>query len=380
MIFHAPVSKDIPLQLPMMLGHFLPWYTREGAAFPLPAEEVAHLPHPPVVEDFRHWRDARSGYRHTHHHMPVLGQYDSRDPRVIEWQIETALSYGVSGFILNWYGMNSVENVITLHWLRGLRRWNHAHPVQPFYYFLSLDGQCEHPTEGKTPATLEEDLAYVKEHLFTDAYLRRDGNPVFSVFTAADDAPRWRAALDAVWGAGQADLLWRGSPRGEGETGSYAWVQPDEPTIDLANPYVWSDPDNAGDFALEQFYRETGTREAPVEYAMAGVWPGFNNQLVKWAWAAPECDTELRPDVIARETTRGNTLDLTWQVYLRHLGVWAEDNRSLAVPLIQLVTWNDYAETTTLEPTRDYGTEPLARCLGNLREAQDIWRFADAGW
>jgi hypothetical protein len=40
------------------------------------------------------------------------------------------------------------------------------------------------------------------------------------------------------------------------------------------------------------------------------------------------------------------------------------------------VTWNDYAETTTLEPTRDYGTAPLELCRQRLLEARSIWRQA----
>jgi hypothetical protein len=109
------------------------------------------------------------------------------------------------------------------------------------------------------------------------------------------------------------------------------------------------------------------------EYLMAGVWPGFNDQLVRWAWNPNNPD--VRPRVICRETTRGNTIDLTWMAYLEYLKKWAEGSPAARVPapLIQLVTWNDYAEATTVEPARDFRTAPLERCKLHHEEARGLW-------
>jgi hypothetical protein len=376
MKFHAPVSGDRPLDLPLVFGHFVPWYTIRGNDFPLPAEERALIAFMPLIEDYRHWNDSRAGYLRTHHHVPAIGLYDSRDPGVIEWQIRTALEYGVSGFIINWYGKYSVENVITIHWLRGLARWNAAHPDRPFHYFFSVDSQAQMASEGKKPVSSEEDFAYIRDHLLTDAYLRRDGRPVFMVFPYEDNAPQWRKALDSVFGAGRADLIWSGSPRGGGENACYAWVRPDDGTIDFNNPYVWNQPDSAGDGFLRRFFRDANAEGSGVEYIMAGVWPGFNDQLVSWAWNPSPDNPNIRPRVICRETTRGNTLELTWKAYLDYLALGRDGETSARIPapLIQLVTWNDYAETTTLEPTRDYGSAPLEMCRKFLAEARKIFK------
>ncbi|MFH0953120.1 MAG: hypothetical protein V1873_02190 [Verrucomicrobiota bacterium] len=376
MKFHAPVSSDTALRLPLVFAHFPPWYTLRGGDYPLPPEEQAALGYVPPVGDNRHWNDPRSGYRRTHHHVPAIGRYDSRDPRTIEWQIETALQFGVSGFIINWYGKHSVENVITLHWLRGLRRWNRAHPDRPFHYFLSVDWQIQAPTEDKRVVPVDEDFAYIRDHLVTEAYLRRDGRPVFSVFSVAKDAPRWRQALDAAFGPQGADLIWIDSAPGAGENACYAWVQPDPETVNLSSPYCWSDPDSAGEHFLRRFYEQANRKGFGAEYVMHGVWPGFNNQFVSWAWSQDPTHPNIRPCVICRETTRGNTLDLTWQVYLDYLARWAKGDPGAQVPapLVQLVTWNDYAETTTVEPTRDYGTAPLELCKARLEKAREIWQ------
>lgn len=373
MIFHAPITGDRALALPLMFGHFLPWFTLRGGDFPLPAADAAHLDEVPRVDDQRHWCDARAGYRRTHHHLPAIGLYDSRSPAVIEWQIRSAMQHGFSGFILNWYGRNSVENVITLHWLRVLETWNRTHPDQAFLYFISFDSQAQQPTEGKRPVTRVEDFAYLRDHLVGPAYLRRDGRPVFSVFPYENDAPTWRAALDEVFGPQGADLLWMNDMPGAGENGAYPWVRPDDEALDYSRLYPWNDPNNVGDRWLRQFYRQASA--AGAEYVMGGVWPGFNDQLVSWAWNPHGDAANLRPRVMVRESTRGNTLELTWKAYLDHVrdGAAGKPDARAPAPLIQVVTWNDYAEATTVEPTRDYGTLPLEMCQRYLAEARRAW-------
>ncbi len=372
MKFHALARADQPLALPLLFGHFVPWYTLEAGAFPPPP--TTGMSFIPTIEDFRHWQDARSAYRRTHLHWPEIGRYDSRDPRVIHWQIESALACGVEGFILNWYGKHSVENLITLHWLDGLRQWNDQHPERLFHYFFSLDSQAQRPSEGKQPVSMEEDFAYLREHLMGATYLCRDGRPVFSVFPYENNCPEWRSNLDAVFGKDQADLIWMNGFPGKGENAAYPWICPDGSALGQGRQYPWIDPDNAGEEFLRHFYHSASSK--PVDYLMGGVWPGFDDQLVSWAWNATPENPEVRPRVMCRETSRGNTLDLTWKVLLEHIARWAAGDPAARrpCPLIQIVTWNDYAEATTVEPTRDYGRTPLEQCQRHLAEARRLWR------
>ncbi|MFH0878595.1 MAG: hypothetical protein V2A34_02670 [Lentisphaerota bacterium] len=378
MKFHAAMPGCQLLKLPLMLGHFVPWFTLRGGDFPLPKEGRKDLSFMPELEDMRHWRDSRAGYRRTHLAWPEIGVYDSRDPEVMEWQFRSAIKYGFNGFIVNWYGKHSVENIITLHWLRGLQAWNQKHPTQPFLYFLSLDSQMQKATEGKQPVSMREDFEYIRDHLITEAYLLRDDRPVFSVFPYENNCAEWRRNLDAVFGADGADLIWMNGFPGQGETAAYPWVCPDFTTSASVNRYVWPDPDNVGEQFLGQFYRQARERNGSIKYLMAGVWPGFDDQLVSWAWNPVPENPLVRPRVICRETSRGNTMELTWKVYLDHLSKWAAHDPSAAAacPLIQVVTWNDYAEASTVEPARDYGFKPLEQCRAHLHKARLIWKQA----
>ncbi|NQU40524.1 MAG: hypothetical protein HQ523_11270 [Lentisphaerae bacterium] len=377
MRFHRRGDAASALPLPLALGHFVPWYTLEPDDFPLPPELAAPLNWMPPIEPNRHWNDARAGYRRTHLHMPQSGPYDSRNPDVIEWQIRTALEHGIEGFIINWYGKYSVENVITLHWLNGLLRWNSAHPDQPFTYFLSLDSQARDATEGKRPVSLHEDLMFVRDHLMTDAWLCRDGHPLFSVFPYEDDAALWVSELESVFGADEVDLVWMNSAPGAGETAVYPWIRPSDPSLEVVADHAWSDPNDAGTAWLESFYRATN-RQSGLAYLMGAVWPGFDDQLVSWAWNPHRDPATIRPRVMCRETTQGNTLSQTCAVALDYIKRWAtgEADCPLALPLIQVVTWNDYAEASTVEPTRDYGTGPLDTIRTFVHEARRVWPTA----
>jgi len=363
--------------LPLIFGHFLPWYTRRAADFPLAPELAASIARPPLLADNRHWSDSRSAYRRCHLYLPEIGLYDSRDPDVIAWQLEQARAGGLDGFIINWYGRNSVENVITLSVLAEIEKWNGHHPERPFFYFLSIDSQAQQSTEGKSPVPLQEDLRYAREHLLRPGYLLCDGRPVFSCFPYEANAPLWIRAFHTVFGPGGFDFLWCNRPAGAGETGCYAWVQPDEETTDYQAPYPWSSPDNVGARSVARLYAEWNDPRFRHRYGMAGIWPGFNDELVAWAWKPQACHAQVRPRVIARESTAGNTYERLWQTYLDYLARWRDGEFQLPLPLVQIVTWNDYPEATTIEPTRDYGHRYLALTAQAAMKARRLWSQED---
>jgi hypothetical protein len=184
----------VPLALPVVMAHYLPWFTLRGGDWPLPAKDLATIMSPPEIGDLRHWTDPGSGYARSHLQVPEIGRYDSRDPEVIRRQIQAAQSAGIDGFVINWYGRNSVENIITLHFLNALEQWNIENPERPFFYQLCLDTQAQLPTEGKKPVPLVEDFAYVRDHLIRDGCLLRGHRPVFLCFSYNVSVPEWVAA------------------------------------------------------------------------------------------------------------------------------------------------------------------------------------------
>jgi len=359
MSFTAPILRGKTLAEPAVLGHFLPWFIggKPGSSGLLP-EEAKGLTLP-VLEPWRHWRDARSQYRRTHQYEPIGGEYDSRDPEVIHRQITTAMDYGLDGFIVNLYGKNSVENVIGLQFLRELRKYNEAHPDRPFVYVISFDAQAQWPSEGKTPVSMEEDFAYLKDVWCQEACLRRDGKFPFLVFAYDRPCQDYRAAMTKVFGADGFDLLWLNNPTEQAMDAGYPWVRP----MQVEPDHRWFSPDDSGEQYIRDFYSKCN-QNPKVKYLCGGVWPGFNDQFVRWAWSGNQDDPRIRPRVICRETSKGSTLELTWQAaaeyILRHRA--GDPSAGLPMPMIQIVTWNDWAESTQVEPCRDLGHHDLEVC------------------
>jgi len=180
----------------------------------------------------------------------------------------------------------------------------------------------------------------------------------------------WIGAFDSVFGKSGYDFLWMNGPRGEGETGCFNWVRPDENAVDNSSPFCWFDSDNPGANFADAMYRRWSESRFGYRYSMAGVWPGFNDTMVRWAWNAPENHPRVRPRIIARETTAGNTYEILWRSYLKAVA----DTKILPLPLVQIVTWNDWAETTTVEPSRDYGRRYIDLTMQFVTEARRIWR------
>ncbi len=364
-----PLGRLTPLALPIGLGHFLPWFTLKANAFPLEQAQAQTIPHPPQLEDFRHWKDARSDYQRTHRHMPEIGIYDSRDPGTLHWQFACMCEAGLAGMIINWYGQNSAENIITLAVLRALQDWNQQQPDRALCYCFSIDSQAQRATEGKTPASLEEDLAYIQQYLLQPGYLCRDDNPVFLSFPYEDNLPVWINALDQVFGKGQYDFHWMNQPQGQGETGCFLWVEPDEHTIDYQSPTPWRDPDNCGKNLARSRYRLWSQASPKHAYGVAGVWPGFDDTLVAWAWKPQAQHDRVRPRVISRHNTEGSCYRQLWETYLDALA----DQDVLPLPIVQIVTWNDWAETTQIEPSADHGNQALHLTRQYLNMAQHHW-------
>lgn len=363
------LGADRKLRLPIALGHFLPWYTLRGADYPLPEDQLSTISHPATIEDGRHWSDPRAAYRRTHRHMPEIGRYDSRDPATLRWQFECMNEAGLSGMMINWNGQNSVENTITLAVLDEFERWDDERPQSALSYCFSIDSQAQLPTEGKIPVSLIDDVAYIKENLLRPGYLCRDDRPVFSCFPYEDNLPVWIDAFDRVFGEGRYDFLWMNSPQNKGETGCFLWVEPNEASTDYDSIYPWRDPEDIGDHRAQRRYADWSEPRYGYGYSMAGVWPGFDDSLVAWAWKPPRLHDRVRPRIMARHNSQGSCYKQLWETYLAALA----DPGVIPLPIVQIVTWNDWAEATEIEPSVDHGREALRVTRNYIELARTRW-------
>jgi hypothetical protein len=262
--------------------------------------------HPPIYAHLMGWFG-------TSWHMNV--GYSSSDPAQIHRQVADALSRGISGFILDWYGPSA--DAMVNNTLLGLKTEAEAQ-AGSFSFAVMYDGgaltNCSKTACDLNKQTIS-DLTYAYNTVEqSKAYIRLGGRPVVLFF----DPDRYTALNWAQIQAsvpGNPIFLFNG---GAGFThagnGAYSWVVPNSNAAD------WQS-------ALDSFYSLAQTFSS--ESAMGSAYKGFNDSLASWGTGRL-----MNQDC-------GNT----W------LNTLSDANKFVSTETagLQIVTWNDYEEGTEIE-------------------------------
>ncbi|WP_267647982.1 glycoside hydrolase family 99-like domain-containing protein [Halolamina litorea] len=266
---------------------------------------------------------------------PVLGNYDSTNPDVIEQHIDWCRQAGISWLNVSWWGRNSGHD-------RRFREDILGHPRSD-----ELDWSVLYETVGQfgvDPIDLSDetnqrqlvnDFEYLGEHYFDrDSYKRIDGRPVLYIWVArlfhGDVAAAYEAAVEA---AGVRPYLIASVPAASG-LGTHPILEVAD-AVTTYNPYTVSGR-TADEFiddlqsGYEKWYRSS-------EYVGVDViptaMPGFD-------------DTELTHD------QRDNVpLEPSAERYERS----ADVARHYADGPVLVTSFNEWYEDTAIEPSEDHG-------------------------
>lgn len=260
----------------------------------------------------------------TYH--PRIGVYDSKDQDVIDYHILSAKAVGIEGFIVDWYGPN--------------------HPVDTAFQVLidraeKLDFKAALCAEEKTwfpdwypakdraasVARATEHLSYgINTYGHRPGYWKHDGKPCIFLF--------------AGWGN------W--GDKGRKILTTEEWGQVFEST----QPTKWTvvrqgfDIDHkdrmaimawCGNEAYTKWYASTGNKkleDGTIPFFIAGASPGFDSRGT-WGW--------------------GNGPNFEFNMGLENYARYWDDILESKAAGVQLITWNDFAEGTVIEPTVEYG-------------------------
>jgi hypothetical protein len=249
-------------------------------------------------------------------HMNV--GYNSADPSQVHRQVEDMISRGIQGAILDWYGPSATGVNQAAMALKG-----EAESRQGFEFAIMEDGGAlfNSAVENHCDVTDEllSDLSYIASQFEgSPAYIRMNGRPVVFMFGVETFFIDWNRVLASA--TNQPLLLFRGS---EGFTGNIAnggfqWVD-----INSNNPF---NPELA---AQDQFYSEAVANADRT--AIGSAYKGFNDTLALWG------------------TNRfiHQRCGQTWLSTFKEISKYYSASRQLAA--LQLVTWNDYEEGTSIE-------------------------------
>jgi hypothetical protein len=247
--------------------------------------------------------------------------YDSRQAMQVKKQVEDMQSRGIDGAILAWYGMNSYENTTA----QELKRQAESHPG--FEFFIMVDhGTLQWDPLGLAPTdTLIAQLNYLADTYYSSpAYTKIDGRPVVIEFAMELHPIDWARVRSSI--RGNPMIIFR-NPNGWTRPlsdGAYSW-EPSQSTLSY----------------LDYFYSQA--LKYPTLQTMGSLSPSFNDSLATWS---------------ANRYVDGRC-GQTWLDKAADVAKYYSANKQLK--LIQIATWNDYEEGSTVESGID-------NCLGVTAE------------
>jgi len=323
---------------PIVLAHYLPWY----ASRPVSGRWGWHW----TMNRFDPDRPAPKGQlRAASHDEPLLGFYDSSDPAVLECQVLMMKLAGLDGVIVDWYGHRDFNDYALIHrntlklipWLKraGLR-------FAVCYEDQSVGAMARGGflAPGAATAHGREVMGWLARNWFRETnYLKLDGRPVLLVFGPQFfEREAWQTMLRDI----EPRPLWFALPHLAGQAGAdgrFGW--PPVSGGRVIPPHEWR-------AYLDRLY----AADAAPGRRVAVAFPGFRDVYQE----AGLHDSYGRIDYRDGRTFE-ETLDRALESDAR---------------LVQIATWNDYGEGTTIEPARRYGFSYL--------EALQRRRRKDAGF
>jgi hypothetical protein len=253
-------------------------------------------------------------------HMRV--GYQSNTQAEVHAQVQDMISRGMAGAIADWYGLQNttVEGATTL-----LR--NEAEASGGKFQFAIMEdkgalGPAAVSNGCDVTNQLISDLTYIaSQYESSSAYIKVNGRPVvyfFDVDTYYIDWPRVLSSVD------NPIILIRGTNGFTRSTadGGYSWV-----SIQQSTPF------NPELSFQDSFF--TAAQQTPSKITVGTAFKGFNDTLATWG------------------TNRviDQNCGQTWLQSFKEIGKFYSSSNQL--PALQIATWNDYEEGTTIEPGID---------------------------
>lgn len=249
--------------------------------------------------------------------------YSSDDAQVIDNQIKKAKEFGISGFVVDWYGNNRKD-------------FDHNYALMQasaagsdFKVAIMYDEPKGEPEDSTQEAIVA--LDYAHEHYIADkaensrAYLRYNGRPIIFIWPNSQRT-NWDVVRRHVdqWEV-QPILFMRFNSTSYSQDfdGFYAWVD--------TGAEGWApDGHNWGKAYLDSFYKAMNS-QYPNKIVVTAAWPGFDDSKASWG-SHRKIDQRC-----------GKTFQDTMTEFYRN------DTPEHPIPFLLIETWNDYEEGTAIE-------------------------------
>ena len=245
--------------------------------------------------------------------------YVSDSATQIHAQVEDMISRGIAGAIADWHGVANTSSEAATQLLKKEAEANSGQ----FQFAIMEDkgalGSAAVDNGCDVTDQLISDLTYIaSQYESSPAYIRVNDRPLVYFFDVDAYYIDWPRVLSSV--PGNPLVLLRGTSGFTRSTadGGYSWV-----SIQQNSPF---DPELS---LQESFFQ--AAQQAPQRLAIGTAFKGFNDTLAPWG-------TNRVIDQNCGET---------WLQSLSEIGNFYSSGNQL--PALQIATWNDYEEGTSIE-------------------------------
>jgi hypothetical protein len=245
-------------------------------------------------------------------HMSV--GYTSWDPIEVEKQLVDMQSRGVAGVVIDWYGPSDRTEPTTLAWLAAAA----SYPNFKIIIMIDKGAVDLSPCKGCNPQQSMIYLTnYVLQHYANQpSYATLDGKPIITQFDLDRHFTLDWAAIQAATSPNVAWIF----EHSEGFShaisgGSWSWVNATSTTYGMTY--------------LTKFY--DAAMRLPGQQSWGAAYKGFNDTLASWSL----------------KRVLGQQCGQTWLQTFSKISTYYNSGKQL--PILQLVTWNDYEEGTEME-------------------------------
>ncbi len=316
---------------PVMV-YYMPWY----AAKPFSEDWGWHW----TMGHFNPDKVNASGEREiASWYYPLIGPYDSADSAVLEYHVLLMKLAGIDGVIVDWYGSADYFDYATVN--RNVARlFQYTRKAGLKFAICYEDQTIQRFIDGKRLTAADaihhaqQEMLYLQTNYFCDpSYFRLNGRPLLENFGPQYflSSTNWEEILSVLSPSNRPNFFTEDNPLSPGH-GAFDW------------PPMW-------------LSRQPGTGGVLSEASLRNYLGDFEKKSISWPAFISSAFPRFH-DIYQRAGVRnywGYLGDRNGETLSETFGRALTNNSAV----VQIVTWNDFGEGTTIEPTKEYGFRDL---------------------
>eukprot|EP00177_Eucheuma_denticulatum_P004477 GFKZ01008139.1.p1 GENE.GFKZ01008139.1~~GFKZ01008139.1.p1 ORF type:complete len:593 (-),score=49.67 GFKZ01008139.1:525-2303(-) len=334
-----------------VFAHYLPWYDSAGINYPFRTGWC--------YPDGGNYDCNDISVIH-YSNKPLIGEYTQFQTDVLEYHFLLMHATALDGIIININPANPLQRDASLFILDYLLTFNAKYPSINLQVIVSYDDQG-----GKTQSEITTLLTWVHTNIYNNptysSLIFHDpvtAHPVLLAWSETDNEHYWNTAQSLF--SSQVFFAIRNPRLFQFSDANFEWVNFLNTGLPKTNTANWGQQffENM-DYVMARQSTDSAIAPADVNTVkIGGVYPGFDDENVPPFWNGGT------NRYILRTVDDGDTLSLTWQLQIDYTPLRLGGVDSVENPWIQIATWNDWPEGTSIEPaTSDtYGYTALETC------------------